>query len=162
MPKAKARSAKAAASSPTPNSLRLVKIGANGAELAAEAAEWDAVLDRRTGLMWAVKPIKVSSWREAQVEKTAAAIAKLKTSGFKDWRIPTVDELFTIADRARTERPAIDVAFFPDCPSDWFWTSTPYAPSPGDYAWGVYFGDGSADWGSRGSYGFVRAVRAGQ
>ena len=140
---------------------RFTKIGATGAELPPDATEWVAVLDRRTGRMWAVKPIKVTNWREAQVKKTETKISRLALAGYTDWRIPTVEELFILADRTRRD-PAIDVDFFPDCPSDWFWTSTPYAPSPGDCAWFVLFFNGGALYFDRDVSGFVRAVRGGQ
>jgi len=156
----RAKSAAAEATAPAA-SARLVKIGPTGAELAADVAEWEAVLDRRTGLMWAREPIEVPNWKKPQVAKTEKAIGELAIGGFTDWRIPTVDALFTLADRSRVS-PAIDVDFFPDCPSDWFWTSTPYAPSPGDYAWFVDFDGGDAYYDVRDGRGFVRAVRASQ
>lgn len=158
MTAAKARAVKAAAAD---TASRLVKIGADGTEIAADAAEWDAVLDRRTGLMWLVRAMSVKNWRAPTIKTIEKELAELHAGGFSDWRIPSVEELFTIADRTRTS-PAIDVDFFPDCPSDWFWTSTPYAPSPGGYAWSVGFYGGSANYGNRGGSGFVRAVRAGQ
>jgi len=139
----------------------LIKIGPRGKKLTFAAKSWDAVLDERTGLMWAQKALKVPNWREEQVKKTTAAIGKLTLGGFKDWRIPTVEELFAIADRTRTS-PAINIDFFPHCPSDWFWTSTPWAPSPGDDAWLVSFYYGGAGCGFRDDDGFVRAVRGGQ
>ena len=86
---------------------------------------------------------------------------KLAIAGFKDWRLPTVEELFLLADRTRHD-PAIDTGFFPKTPSDWFWTSTPAAWSPSVCAWIVAFSSGGSDWVSQ-NYGFhVRAVRAGQ
>jgi hypothetical protein len=135
---------------------RFVKIDAAGGELPLDATEWEAVLDKTTGLMWSVADKKVPNWKKAD-----AAAKKITAAGLNDWRMPTVDELFMLADRTRTS-PAIDTAFFPQCESDWYWTSTPYASSPGDYAWFVSFNGGDADWRGLGGYGFVRAVRAGQ
>jgi len=141
---------------------RLIKIGSNGKKLGPIAKAWPAVLDKQTGRMWVVKPIRVDNWKPETVAKIEKKIAALRVGGFKDWRIPTVDELFTLADRTRKTSPAINVDFFPDCPADWFWTSTSYAPSPGDYAWGVSFYSGGAYWPNRSYSGFVRAVRASQ
>jgi hypothetical protein len=135
---------------------RFVKIGADGAVLDAAATEWEAVLDNRTGLMWALEPKKVKNYKGLE-----AAIKKVKAGGFDDWRLPTVEELFLLADRTRIS-PAIDTDFFPDTPSDWFWSSTPYANSPGYCAWDVYFYGGYANWSGHGGSGFVRAVRVGQ
>lgn len=134
---------------------RFSKIGADGAVLPAEATKWEAVLDSKTGLMWSVETKKVPNWNKAE-----SAVKKIAAAGFDDWRLPTVDELFGLADRTRFS-PAIDVDMFPDTASDWFWTSTPYAASPGDCAWGVGFGGGLASWGDRSYDAAVRAVRVG-
>jgi hypothetical protein len=135
---------------------RFTKVGADGAKLADDAAEWVAVLDNRTSLVWTVKETKPMAWKKAH-----AAVAKLDIAGFTDWRLPTVEELFLLADRTKYS-PAIDTAFFPDCKSDWYWTSTPAASSPGDCAWYVNFGLGDAYWNVRGGNLPVRAVRASQ
>lgn len=134
---------------------RFVKVGENGALLAADAEEWVAVLDTRTNLMWAVEVQKRMTYAKA-----LEAPKKLAIAGFKDWRLPTVEELFLLADRTRRD-PAIDTDFFPDTPSDWFWTSTP-ASSPSGYAWFVSFYYGSSNWTVQNSEFPVRAVRAGQ
>lgn len=135
---------------------RFVKVGENGALLAADADEWIAVLDTRTNLMWAVEVLKRMSWAKA-----LEAPKKLAIGGFKDWRLPTVEELFLLADRTRHD-PAIDTGFFPETPSDWFWTSTPAAWSPAGFAWFVLFSNGGSGWDSQGGAFHVRAVRAGQ
>jgi uncharacterized protein DUF1566 len=135
---------------------RYIKIGEDGALLAADAAEWEAVLDTKTNLMWAVEVLKRQSWKKAQ-----ASVAKLATAGFKDWRLPTVEELFLLADRTRSD-PAIDTDFFPETPSSWFWTSTPWASSPAVYAWLVGFGNGYSGATYQYSEYYVRAVRPGQ
>ena len=132
---------------------RYIKIGDDGALLKADAEEWGAVLDTRTNLMWAVEVLPRQTWKQAP--------EKLTTAGFKDWRLPTVEELFCLADRTRVD-PAIDVDFFPKTPSSWFWTSTPYASSPADCAWYVYFGSGDSSCYVRASEYYVRAVRSGQ
>jgi len=141
---------------------RFIKIGENGKQLTPSAKAWVAVLDTQTKLMWAAEPVIVDDWKSATEKRVAKELKASKVAGKSGWRIPTVEELFLLADRTRTERPAIDVTFFPDCPSDWFWTSTTYAPSPGDCAWHVYFCNGSAGWSYRYYGGFVRAVRARQ
>ena len=122
---------------------RFIKIGVDGAELPADAPEWAAVLDTKQGLMFTVAESEEMTQPEAV--KYAAG---LQIAGFKDWRLPTVEELFLLADRTRFS-PAIDTAFFPDCKSDWYWTSDRAAPSPGGYAWLVYFYYGYASGASR-------------
>jgi hypothetical protein len=135
---------------------RFIKISAAGLELPDDAAEWVAVKDTKLGVWWSVEETK-SMKQPAAVKKAAA----MKIAGFEDWRLPTVDELFALADRTK-HNPAIDGTYFPDCKSEWYWTSTPAAFSPADCAWVVYFYSGDAFYFDRYSNGFVRAVRAGQ
>ena len=135
---------------------RFIKIGGAGEHLAQDAAEWVAVLDTKQGLTFTV-----AETREMTHAKALKHVAALDIAGAKDWRLPTVEELFLLVDRSRSS-PAIDTAFFPACKSDWYWTGTLYAPSPGDCAWYVGFSSGFAGWGGRDYDGFVRACRAGQ
>lgn len=135
---------------------RFIKIGEDAALLPADATEWVAVLDTRTNLMWAVEILPRRPFKEA-----LEAPKSLATAGFKDWRLPTVEELFCLADRTRYE-PAIDTDFFPETPSSWFWTSTIDASSPSGCAWVVSFLSGDSDWDGQSGEGFVRAVRPGQ
>lgn len=135
---------------------RFTKIGDDGTALPREATKWEAVLDNKTGLMWSVETKRSANWSAAQ-----KVPAKIKAAGFADWRMPTVEELFLLADRTKCN-PAIDSDFFPDTPRDWFWTSTTDCESPGDYAWSVDFSYGLSDRYGQDGYGFVRAVRVGQ
>jgi Protein of unknown function (DUF1566) len=135
---------------------RFIKISSTGEHLPDDAPEWVAVLDEKQGLMWSKDHIAVDNYQQA-----LTVLDGFDLAGVKDWRLPTVEELFLLADRTRAN-PAIDTAYFPDCASDWYWTSTIYASSPGDCAWGVGFSGGGACWGGLGCSGFVRACRAGQ
>ena len=142
--------------SSAPAQPRFIKIGDDGALLSPDATEWAAVLDTKTNLMWDAKARPVESFQAAQAVPTT-----LNVAGFTDWRVPTVEELFGLADRTRYS-PAIDAAFFPETPNDWFWSSTVDASSPSVYAWIVNFNGGSSDWYGQDGEGFVRAVRPGQ
>ena len=135
---------------------RFTKVSPTSLLLPADATEWAAVLDTKTNLMWDAKARAVEGFQAAQ-----AVPGTLSVAGFTDWRVPTVEELFCLADRTRV-RPAIDTDFFPDTASDWFWSSDVYASSPSDYAWIVHFDDGNSGWSSQDYEGFVRAVRPGQ
>ena len=117
----------------------------------------DIVLDRLTGLMWSrtTLPGGRKSWSDAK-----AAASSMTLGSHTDWRLPTVRELLSLVDYERHD-PAIDTTMF-QCESAWYWSSTPYAPSPGDYAWNVNFDNGYASWGLQSGSGFVRAVRVGQ
>lgn len=73
--------------------------------------------------------------------KYVAAVNAAGWCGYKDWRVPTVDELRTLIDYGSV-LPATSGKFFPDIimPAG-FWTSTPSAAGP-SYAWIVIFDDG--------------------
>ena len=133
---------------------RFRKISQHGLWIPNDAAEWVAVLDTRSNLMWAVEVLTRQTFADA-----ADSVAKLRTAGFADWRVPTVEELFCLADPTR-RGSAIDTDYFPNTPPELFWSSTPEASSPSDYAWCVYFDLGDSDWYYQSYEGFVRAVRA--
>ena len=76
------------------------------------------------------------------------------------WRLPNVKELSRLADKSR-QNPAIDSAAFPNTPSQWFWSSSPYVGSA-SYAWFVYFSYGNVSGSIRDSAFPVRLVRASQ
>jgi hypothetical protein len=118
--------------------------------------EGDTTRDARTGLVWTRETLAGGrrKWADA---KTAAADCRI--GGFTDWRLPTIQELLSIVDYRRSE-PAIDTAF--QCESTWYWSSTPSASSPSDFAWLVNFNGGYSGCYDQGYEGFVRAVRPGQ
>ncbi|MBN8922362.1 MAG: hypothetical protein BGP10_12355 [Rhodanobacter sp. 68-29] len=111
------------------------------------------VTDTLTGLMWTKATVATGKTHKQAI----AAAKKLDVAGHKDWRMPTVEELFLLADRSRI-RPAIDVEAFPDTQNDWYWTSTDSAWAP-SCAWIVSFSGGSASSGGRNYKACVRAVR---
>jgi hypothetical protein len=118
-----------------------------------------AVEDTSTGLIWSREDIGTERLNWADAKKVAAKVTLCKLKG---WRLPTIKELLTLVDYERGA-PAIDTAFFPSCKSDWYWTSTPWASSPGDCAWGVSFYFGGAKYClHQDCRGLVRAVRARQ
>ena len=133
---------------------RFRKIGDGDLLLASDPSEWVAVLDTQSNLMWTVEVLPRQTFAAA-----AGSVATLRTAGFADWRVPTVEELFCLADRTR-RRPAIDTDYFPETQPDWFWSSTLDASSPSDCAWFVDFGRGYSGWNGQGSESFVRAVRS--
>ena len=72
------------------------------------------------------------------------------------WRLPTVRELLSLVDY-ETHNPACSV--FPDCPSEWFWSSSPVS-GLSTFAWLVYFGYGGSSYANGVSSTYrVRCVR---
>ena len=136
---------------------RFTKLNAKSQDLPADATDHVAVRDNTTGVIWQAG----DSEKRLTHKQAEAYVKKLRLLGQKDWRLPTVEELFLLADRSKTA-PAIDQAYFPTCKSSWYWTGTLYAASPADYAWIVYFYFGHSSWHGRDSDYFVRAVRPGQ
>ena len=132
---------------------RFLKVGEDGSLLSPDASEWVAVLDTKSNLMWTVEVLPQQTFAAA-----ADSVAQLRTAGFADWRVPAVEELLCLADRTR-RMPAIDTDYFPNTPSDLFWSSTG-ALSPSHFAWFVDFDYGASGWFNQDGNCFVRAVRA--
>jgi hypothetical protein len=110
------------------------------------------VIDHQTGLIWQ-REIAENLTYEQDLEY-AERVAE--ETGLP-WRVPTVDELASLVDRGRYA-PA---SAFPDMPSDWFWSSSPYV-GDASYAWVVNFSNGYVNSLNR-NYDFaVRLVRCGE
>ena len=121
----------------------------------------DEVTDGKTDLVWR-RCSEGQTWSGSTCTGTAAAytyeqaLAQAKAqTGTAGWRLPNVKELTSIADSTRTN-PAIDPAAFPAMPSNYYWSSTPYAGDSRN-AWYVNFYDGSV--GNRDGNFHVRLVR---
>jgi hypothetical protein len=72
------------------------------------------------------------------------------------WRLPTVRELLSLVDY-ETHNPACSV--FPDCPSEWFWSSSPVSGNTA-YAWRVNFYNGYTNSNGVSNAYRVRCVRS--
>lgn len=139
---------------------KLTKLNAKGKAAppkAKNAAGILQTLEDRPALIW--DPRETESMTRAQAEQYIKDL-NAKEPG-KKWRLPTVDELFALADRTKCN-PAIDTKFFPKAKSDWYWSSTPAAASPAVCAWFVHFYYGYAYWSHRDSHAYVRAVSPSQ
>jgi hypothetical protein len=78
--------------------------------------------------------------------------------GYKDWHLPTADELKSIVDYgAPNTDPNVDASWFPNTQRQFYWTSSPLADYTVD-AWYLNFGYGNLSYGDRSST-YVRLVR---
>ena len=86
-------------------------------------------------------------------------------AGQCDWRLPTRDELLTIATPAYPAcmtGPCIDPAFGPtDVAGSFYWSATTVSATTPESAWGVFFSNGAVDNILKGNDSPVRAVRGG-
>jgi hypothetical protein len=105
------------------------------------------VQDTLTGLLWRERA-------SSQRLDFSAATAECANLGF---RVPSMKELQTLVDRLRV-RPSIDADFFPETPSEAFWTSSLVADNPA-LGWSVSFELGRSDQSSVFSEFWVRCVR---
>ncbi|WP_295436623.1 DUF1566 domain-containing protein [uncultured Thiodictyon sp.] len=161
----------------------ILLLSASGAAVAAQTCRTDiaptapdsrftdhgdgTVSDAATGLVWkrcaeglsgagcAGGAVSTFTWQNALQRAADADFA-----GRTDWRLPNKNELESLVER-RCYEPAINATFFPNTPSSWFWSASPYASYP-DYAWGVNFGYGYVDGDNKHYAGSVRLVRGGQ
>lgn len=97
-------------------------------------------------------------WAAALAQATAANAASHR--GQADWRLPNRTELESLV-QINAVSPAIDGTYFPATPSNWYWTSTTFAPNPAN-AWSVGFVNGVTYANSKAYSGRVRLVRSGQ
>jgi len=121
--------------------------------------------DVNTGLSWQRQDNgQAINWKEA-----LTYCEELTMDGFSDWRLPTVNELQSLADYG-TSSPAIDQTVFPG--TSWsgqnpgqsrYWSSTTYAffgYSTSD-AWNVLFIDGEVHSYGKTGNSYARCVRSG-
>ncbi len=111
------------------------------------------IKDTKTGLMWA----KDGSSETMSHEKAEKYCKESSLAGYKDWRLPTVEELASLIDYKKYN-PAIVSDLFNVKTDDWYWTGTIYADSS-DFAWIVDFYLGRVHWCYRDNGNYVRPVR---
>jgi hypothetical protein len=119
--------------------------GTNSGRFVVNSGGW-TVTDTITGLVWQrdgsgtrehCGNVTTCTWDRAQAYCDALVLISAS-----DWRLPTRMELLTIVDFTLTS-PSIDPTAFPDTAAERFWTSSPYAGSPGD-KWSVNFYGGNS------------------
>ncbi len=83
-------------------------------------------------------------------------------AGANDWRLPAFGELMTILNQAFpcATSPCVDSAFGSNTQSNFYWSATTNALSPGG-AWNVVFSDGELFFSLKDASHYARAVRGG-
>lgn len=131
------------------------KLDENDQQLPDDAPEWAAVLQANTNLVWSKDDVSEDTLTAQQADEACAA---LRLCRHKDWRLPAVGELFSLADRTHSA-PAINTAFFPSCKPTWYWAATKSAwPVCG--RWLVSFNIGLSRDYDENNRARVRAVRS--
>jgi hypothetical protein len=125
------------------------------------------ITDIKTDLTWVKNPHTDLPEKFKNIMKWQDAIDSCKELNFvghKDWRLPTVEELISIIDweaGTKSDRTTINIKFFPDTKTSWYWTITP-CPWDADYARIVNFYNGYVYDSDKDNYNYVRPVRSSQ
>ncbi len=162
------------------------KLDASGNSLNTGATSWNCVRDNATGLVWEVKTDDGTlhdrdnkyTWYSTDSSNnggnagaanggvnTQDFVASVNAAGWcgeNDWRLPTVEELRSIANLSRYN-PAVDIDYFPHTRSSYYWSSSPARYSNlGEHAWTVNFVLGHGHFEDKSTSYYVRLVRGGQ
>ena len=136
---------------------RAVRGGQSGSGVGSYTDNGDGtVTDTFTGLTWQQAGLSSETWEQA-----LTYCEGLSLGGHTDWRLPTIKELLSMVDYSQID-PAINITYFPEMKSYFYWSSTTRASFP-EEAWGVGFDTGSGgNFNEKYSKLGVRAVRGGQ
>lgn len=117
--------------------------------------------DTRTGLMW-MRCALGQTWNGSTCVGSAQHFSaegwttfRPSFAGYKDWRLPGLDELISLTQRTRK---IFDAEVFPDMPKGIFWTSSPNAVNNRE-AWQVDFFDGEVRTKQSTAMAYIRLVR---
>ena len=135
------------------------KLGSDGVQLtiqngaysatgtAANGTKWSCVRDNVTGMIWEVKTAdnkdSTHTWgsRTSLVTAANAENSGSGLCGITNWRVPSVNELFSIINY-NNYNPSIDSDYFPNTSGSSFWSEQEVVDIPAN-AWPVDFSDGS-------------------
>ena len=109
------------------------------------------VTDNRTGLKWQKEYATGKTWQQA-----LKYCEDLSYAGYTDWRLPNKNELTSLVNYEKSGSP---YSYFPDMPSNFFWSSSTHLGDTG-YAWRVGFDKGGVDGSYKTSSINVRCVRS--
>ena len=104
-----------------------------------------AVLDKETGLVWEKWPnTSGGTWFEVRSHCNTTWVGNRA-----GWRLPTVQELASLADLTQSN-PALPAGSpFRYVLSDYYWTATLEGHNDSTAAWLVYFGNGGVTYGNK-------------
>jgi hypothetical protein len=148
-------------STPSPSDVPSPSAGSPSGE-SLTGSDNGTVSDATTGLLWQHCPLgQIGSGCAGGValRATKTGAEQYCTKLGIGWRLPTVEELFSITNH-ETSIPAIDQAAFPLTPSIGFWSASPYVQEPGS-AWYVDFKSGTALFTNSSTNYAVRCVQSG-
>ena len=174
------------------NPMSYTKLDEGGNALLDSATSWMMVRDNVTGLIWEMKTNKDgvqnyndphdadntytwydsnpatnggyagTSGNDTNTEDFINALNSDRFGGYNDWRLPTIKELYSIANYGILDPgPTINTAFFPNTQSSYYWSSTSYACDIGS-AWSVTFYYGYDEHILKFNKLYARAVRGGK
>jgi hypothetical protein len=148
----------------------MVKTKAAKSKKAAPAARFtvnkdNTITDNKTGLLIIQDPTLLGeafkqTMTFAAAEQAIAELNKKGYAGFKDWRLPTVEELVGMTDRTKHD-PCYDTAIFKGRFDDWYWSREICAWSKTS-AWCVFSYYGNVDFFGKVFRSYVRPVRSSQ
>jgi len=72
-----------------------------------------------------------------------AAVNQVGYCGYTNWRVPTANELQSLADYGNANGPAIDTDVFPNTQPGPYWAASLSADQTGGTAWTVNFSNGA-------------------
>ncbi len=137
----------------------LLSIVALGSFLVADYSRDDntnIITDSYSTLMWQDEAdIKSDTW-----ENAIRHCEVLELGGYDDWRLPNINELFSIVDKnPNIEYPKIDTVYFRYTESSKYWSSTNIST----YSWVINFGNGDVGGNVKTYDGlYIRCVRGGK
>ena len=118
-------------SEPVPRAAALVQGSARFTEKAA-----GTVTDSRTGLTWVMLDSRLAKGGCLTYTEALAYAKRLDTGGFRDWRLPTAEELKALL-RSETG--------FPGSAADWYWSKNSYRSYSGGWmTWVDVVGPGTS------------------